>query len=68
MSNDRFYSVVMMRNRSDHTQPIFYGVYDTQIDAVRKMNELARRFVGKNVYVLETVEGACAQVMVDQLF
>ena len=41
MSNDRFYSVVMMRNRSDHTQPVFYGVYDTQIDAVRKMNELA---------------------------
>ena len=67
MSNDRFYSVIMMR-KSDHTQPIFYGVYDTQIDAVRKMNELARRFVGKNVYVLETVEGACAQVVVDQLF
>ena len=48
--------------------PVFYGVYDTQIDAVRKMNELARRFVGKNVYVLETVDGACAQVVVDQLF
>lgn len=66
MSNDRFYSVIMMRKQT--TQPIFYGVYATQIDAVRKMNELARRFVGKKVYVLETIEGACAQVVVDALF